>query len=890
MSLTAGTRLGPYELVSPIGAGGMGEVYRARDPRLGRDVAIKVLPAGVSRDPDRLRRFEQEARAASLLNHPNIVVLFDVGTAGELPYVVGELLDGETLREKLRAGPLPVRKAVEYTRQIAEGLAAAHAKGIVHRDLKPENVFVTRDGVVKLLDFGLAKLKPDLAPAGDTTVAGAIGTTPGLLLGTVGYMAPEQVRGDSLDHRADIFSLGAILYELLAGRRAFGGDAMPDTLSAILHTDPPSLTTIRSDVPLSLDRVIHRCLEKDPADRYQSARDLAFSLEALSSDAGRTVDIGTSRRRRWPLPAVAAGVAIGLIVSAIPLAILRRTTRDEPAPSAVRVHRLTDLVGLEESPAIAPDGKSVAFTANVESRRQIFQRLVSGGVPLQITRDPVDHLFPRWTPDSSAIIYYAPPTEPNALGTLWEISAFGGAPRRVANSLGGADVSHDGKRVAFVTPLHGETHLVTAARDGSAIQPVTRIESPPSMVAAAHVIVRWSPDDHWIAYQGGYVFRNEIFRVRAEGGAPEQLTREATQIAGFTWRSDGSALIYSSARGATVLYLPVHNLWEIRLATREVRQLTVGETGHADPDAGPGGRLVASRVRMRFDVWKFPVDGSATENVRRAVQITRQTSHVQTPSISPSGAELVYLSDSGGHGNLWVADVATGQRRQITSEQDPAVSLGVPVWSPDGRRIAFFSTRNSIGQGGVWLVDPDGSNGRQVVNDGGWTVWSADGRWIYFSQNVAPFHLKKVAPDGGRPLTVRTDGGRPAIGADGTLYYTVELEARGGIEYEIRAARPETAASRLVTRVPARRVPSWQRLHPVISPDGKWLAVPLTDAGTTNLWGISTADGSFRQITDFGDRATFIARRVSWSPDGRAIFAAVGEGDADIVLLDGLRP
>ncbi len=283
MSLAAGTKLGPYEILAPIGAGGMGEVYRARDPRLGREVAIKVLPATFSQDPDRLKRFEQEARAAGVLNHPNITAVHDFGMHDGAPYIVTELLEGETLRSRLGPGAISPRKAIDYAMQIAKGLAAAHEKGIVHRDLKPENIFLTKDGRVKILDFGLAKLKLDGAESGQTdagTVSG--GTQPGVVLGTMGYMSPEQVRGKPADKRSDLFSFGTILYEMLAGQRAFRGDTAADTITAILTKEPPDLSQTNKDVPPGLDRIVRHCLEKNPEERFESARDVAFDLEALS--------------------------------------------------------------------------------------------------------------------------------------------------------------------------------------------------------------------------------------------------------------------------------------------------------------------------------------------------------------------------------------------------------------------------------------------------------------------------------------------------------------------------------------------------------------------------------------------------------------------------------
>ncbi|HMF09606.1 MAG TPA: serine/threonine-protein kinase, partial [Thermoanaerobaculia bacterium] len=296
MSLPVGSRLGPYEILAPLGAGGMGEVYRARDLRLERAVAIKVLPASLSKDPDRLRRFEQEAKAASALNHPNILTIHDTGAHQGVPFVVSELLEGETLRERLAGGALQARKALSYAIQVAHGLSAAHEKGIVHRDLKPENILVTRDGRVKILDFGLAKItQSDGAAIGQTDLP-TQGTEPGVVLGTVGYMSPEQVRGKAADARSDIFSFGVILYEMLSGNRAFRGDSAADTLSAILTKDPPDLSPTNQEISPDLDRLVRHCLEKDPDQRFHSAHDLAFALDALPSSSAAAPSMPSSPR------------------------------------------------------------------------------------------------------------------------------------------------------------------------------------------------------------------------------------------------------------------------------------------------------------------------------------------------------------------------------------------------------------------------------------------------------------------------------------------------------------------------------------------------------------------------------------------------------------------
>ena len=319
MTLVAGSRLGPYEVLSPIGAGGMGEVFRARDPRLGRDVALKVLPADHAADPDRLRRFEQEARAVAALNHPHILAVHDVGREGGVSYVVFELLEGQTLRRKLERGPLPARKAVDYAVQICRGLSAAHARGIVHRDLKPENLFVSQEGQVKILDFGLATLRPPQATGGIDSLSPtqSAPTAAGAILGTAGYMSPEQVRRQPADARSDLFVLGAILYEMLSGRRAFRGETAADTDAAILDQEPPEIVGGEGPVPPGLERVVRRCLEKDPEERFQSARDLAFALEALTGPSGSEAAPPLRPRRRWLKRAAFLAAVIAAILVAV---------------------------------------------------------------------------------------------------------------------------------------------------------------------------------------------------------------------------------------------------------------------------------------------------------------------------------------------------------------------------------------------------------------------------------------------------------------------------------------------------------------------------------------------------------------------------------------------
>jgi eukaryotic-like serine/threonine-protein kinase len=892
MVLTSGTKLGPYEIVAPLGAGGMGEVYRARDGKLGRDVALKLLSPLFTADADRVARFEREARLLASLNHPHIGAIYGFEDSGDVPALVLELVEGDTLDDRLRRGPLPLSEVLAVAQQIADALDAAHSAGIIHRDLKPSNIKITPDGVVKVLDFGIAKAHaaegsgPNVSESQTMTESA---TMVGAILGTAAYMSPEQARGQTVDKRTDIWAFGCVLFEMLTGSPAFLRETFTNTIAAVVSGEPEwkSLPTL---TPGNIQRLLTRCLRKDARRRLHDIADARIEIEDAMAAPAEPVPVPTPRRwSRLVLSAISLAIATALV-----LLLAARERFGRPAvkspPSDTRVTRLTDLPGLEESPAISPDGRSVAFTGGVSGKRQVFVQLIAGGAPLQITRDTVDHECPRWSPDSSSILYFSPAVSGAVQGSIWEIPALGGMPRRVVTSVGCADINlTDGRLVLFRLAKEG-IELVTAPTDGSRFDIVSVF--PP---ATYYLYPRWSPDGRWIAFQRGDSIRFDLFVMPATGGESRKLTRDNNMMNGFAWLRDSTGIVYSSSRGGTIPYLPTLGLWQVTLRDGSVRQVTSGETSYMSPDISASGAILVSRMKLQTDIWKFPVDSLPTGNVRRGVRVTQQTGQVLTPTASPDGKEIAFLSDTGGHANLWVMNTESGGLRQITHEHDPNVAMGVPLWSPDGRTITFVSSRGNQGLTfGVWLVDSDGSNLRNVANPGLGPAWSPDGRWVYYSTWSGPgttaVELKRVPVDGGSAVTVRTERIRSVIGLHGTtLYYLFERPLADGTPgFEIRAATPEDAPFRVLARIPSSRVPIWQIVNPALSPDGKWLAQVLTDGFTTNVWALSTTSGEWRQITDFGVRATFIARRVSWSPDGRSILAAVAEGDSDIVLLEGL--
>lgn len=541
MTLIAGKHLGPYEILSLIGSGGMGEVYRARDARLSREVAVKVLPAQFSADPDRLHRFEQEARATGMLNHPNILAVYDIGTEDGTVYVVSELLSGETLRERLGGSPIPVRKAIEYSLQIAHGLAAAHEKGIVHRDLKPENIFLTKDGRAKILDFGLAKfIAPTNSEEQSKLSTMDPGTRPGIVLGTVGYMSPEQIRSRATDHRSDIFSLGVMLYEMLTGQRAFQRDSTADTMSAILKEDPHDISGLNPNIPPSLERVVRHCIEKNPEERFQSARDLAFDLEMISGASG-TAPVQTKVSQSHPL---LKAFLIGLLAFAALTAAYFvgrsssvKTKANKIIPNNAGFQRLTFRRGYVSAAKFSPDGQTIVYSAAwVGNPEELFitrpQNLVSRSLEIN------GSILSISSTGEMAILLNPQFTQGwQRTGTLARLQIDGGAPREVLTNVQDADWSPDGKNLA----------VARITQNGYTLEyPIGKVLHKPDGWINN---IRVSTDDQHLAFMDHPTIGDDRGTVKVVDlqGKVKTLTREFASESGLHWSLDGKEIWFTAS-------------------------------------------------------------------------------------------------------------------------------------------------------------------------------------------------------------------------------------------------------------------------------------------------------------------------------------------------------
>jgi len=833
MTLTPGTKIDGYEILGPLGAGGMGEVYRARDPILKREVAIKVLPAYVSQDPDRLRRFEQEAQAAAALNHPNILAVHRFGTFDRSPYLVSELLDGGTLGQLLSPGPLPVRKAIDYGIQIASGLAAAHEKGIVHRDLKPDNLFVTKDGRVKILDFGLAKLtESKAAPADTPTVTQQEGTEPGMVLGTVGYMSPEQVRGKTADHRADIFAFGAILYEMLTGKRAFRKPTSTETMTAILNEDPPAISQIAPGTSPGLLRIVHRCLEKDPEQRFHSASDLAFALEALSESGSSSLAVvNQSSRSRWIWVSVAAALAIFALVAGIAW----RVKRAAPQPIVEKRITANPVEAPIRSAVISPDGKYIAYA---DPNGLYIRQLDTGEVRQLALPKEFNALPTSWFPDSTDLVVEWQQGKEQAI-SLWRLSILGGSPQKLMDDAYGAAVSPDGSHLVFARDhsprRHGSDLWMMDSNGANARMIVNADEGlDPAYTGSRLLPVVWSPTGKRIAYIQHF-FRStsnpagstrSLWTRDSSGGDPHLVLSGSALGGALCWAADGRFL-YSFHEDAN---------------------------GSASED----------------DVWAMQVDPSTGKPKGNAQRLAHGLGSIDALSVTANGKRVVFLR-SNMHDEVFVAGLDPATRRlsapfRLTLDENGNMPT---AWTPDSKSVIFVSNRN-----GTWMLfkQPIDQTTAELVVEGR-SIWiprlSPDGSEVLYMEGYrpdapsVPVSIMRMNLAGGAPREVLRENGIvnlqcARIPSRLCLFNTVAEATTTFFSFD-----PERGKSAEIARMSGVGGVNWS-----LSPDGSLLAIIPYGEREDRIRFLSLPAGVARDVVVKDWPRLF---SVDWSADGAGL-------------------
>ena len=703
MPLTPATRLGPYEILAPLGAGGMGEVYRAHDSRLGRDVAIKVLPPHLASSPELRVRFEREARTISQLNHPHICTLFDVGHQGATDYLVMELLEGETLAHRLEKGALPVAEVLALGRQIAQALDRAHRAGVVHRDLKPGNVMLTRDGA-KLMDFGLASAVA-LGP-----VPGALSHSPtmtqpltaeGTIVGTFQYMAPEQLEGKEADGRSDLWALGCVLYEMATGARAFAGESQASLIAAIMTGEPRSITELRPVTPPALERVVRRCLAKNPDDRLQSARDLAFTLDLVGDLAAPAAAKGTTPRAGRAAPWLAAATAAVAVAAGF---VAGRMT----APSgqgSIRVSTLSQ--GTRDTePAVSSDGRLIAFNAVRQKGQGLWlMDMVTRG-EVKLTSDQ-DHL-PRFTADGGSILFTR---VDKGRQSLWRIPVIGGASRLLLEDASDADPSPNGDRIAYIASITDSSgvraRLMVAKSDGTGGR---ELWSRGSVLLNSP---RWSPDGKRIVVviSAGQNSPNSLLVVDASNGTSRvHPAPTGAVLSNAVWDGTGNGLILAEGVGVTAVQRGTSGRM-FRLDARSGRYQPLGwlENFPSLIDLLPDGRLVLSSLMARQNLREVSINA---RNLVDGRWLTSGMSIDRQPVYSPDGKSVMFSSNRGGTLDLWEVSTETGEMHRVTDDPEDDWD---PEYGPDGRSILWCSGRSGAFE--IWTARRDGSAARQLSRD-----------------------------------------------------------------------------------------------------------------------------------------------------------------------------
>ena len=864
MALLAGTRLGPYEIVSPLGAGGMGEVYRARDSKLGRSVAIKVLRSDVATDPEKLDRFRREAQLLASLNHPNIASIYGFEDSDK-PGLVMELVEGSTLADRIRIGPLPIEEVLTISKQLCDALEYAHEHGIVHRDFKPANVKVAADGTVKLLDFGLAKALESVGVhtgISSSPTLTRLATQAGMILGTAAYMSPEQAKGRAIDRRSDIWAFGCVLFEMLVGKMAFSGESVTDTLAEIIKAEP-DWSLLPTNMPKAISALLQRCLRKDPKQRLQSIGDARVGIEEVLAGKATSVEQAPAQIPMPPLKSARSlvGWIGGFVAGAAMVAAIAGWITRSSAPAIMHFSAVTSFAGVQAQPALSPDGRSVAFVSNRDGHFNIYVGLVRGGGLVQITHDASLKIRPSWSPDGSTLAY----AQLNDSGTedIWEVSALGGSPRKVV--LNATDPSWMPNGQALVYLNITDAQIWTSGVEGE--NPHILVHTLPKYMGLEP---RVSPDGKTVAFAarglGGGPY-GELGVADVSTGKLQLLTHDFALALSPAWSPDNRTIYFSSSRGGTL------NIWKIRAGGSGLRQVTAGEGDDAEIDVSSDGkRLVFGTIRTNIGLLQLETQAKAGESNTK-VLTTDPARNEFGPAYSPDGTRIAFFTNLKGveTESIGVADARGGDSTQLV--RDSRINI-FPRWSPDGTHVIYLSSPAGVpdaGKDSEYRSIATAGGAPQTIMAGASSIASVgrDGRLIYRKNG----DVQAFDPRAG---TATTLGKVPA-----NWDFVRSSSDGSSIAYAVTSQMEnDPAAGVWVTdfKTPPRQIfRGWACAFAVDAHDNIFILKGKADLNGemwTMKWdgsGLSRASGTLPLLENVNYSHTFVGNQIDVSPDGRYI-------------------